>query len=122
VKLKVDHWSMTRQHKSSLLLIVDERRPMVYQLSVKRKPRRRKMGRTKARRRLEGPIHACIAKLRVANKLTQKALADILDVDKTAVSHWEMGISRPDQSRLPAVAKALGVSVDELLNGEKAAG
>lgn len=86
---------------------------------MKRKPRRRKTSRSKPRRRLDGPIHAFIAELRVAKQLTQEGLADILDLDKTAVSHWETGIARPDQSRLPAVAGALGVSVDELLNGER---
>ncbi len=88
---------------------------------MKRKLRRRKTVKSEPRRRLDGPIHARIAELRDAKNLTQEALADVLGVDKTAVCHWEKGFSRPDQSRLPAVAEALGVSVDDLLNGEKAA-
>lgn len=53
--------------------------------------------------------------------MSQESLADAVGVDKTAVSHWENGVARPDLSRLPAVAKALGVSVDVLITGEKAA-
>ena len=53
--------------------------------------------------------------------MSQEDLATAVGVDKTAVSHWETGHSRPDMSRLPAVARALGVSVDALLSGEKAA-
>lgn len=79
------------------------------------------MSRKKKRRRLNGPIHDRITKLREACDLSQEQLADAVGVDKTAVSHWENRIARPDQSRLPLVAKALGVSVDELLLGEKAA-
>jgi transcriptional regulator with XRE-family HTH domain len=52
--------------------------------------------------------------------MSQEQLASAVGVDKTAVSHWENGISRPDISRLSAVALALGVSVDELINGEAA--
>ncbi len=70
---------------------------------------------------MSGPIHARIAELRKGKGLTQEELAKEVDVDGTAISHWENGIARPDQSRLPAVAHALGVSVDELLRGEEAA-
>jgi transcriptional regulator with XRE-family HTH domain len=80
---------------------------------VKRKPA--------PRRRFDGPIHNRIEELRKKLGLSQEALADVVGVDKTAVSHWENGIARPDMSRLPAVAAALGVSVDALIRGEEAA-
>ncbi len=85
---------------------------MVYGLAVKRKKRRR---------RLSGPIHDRIEVLRKAKDLSQEDLAVAVGVDKTAVSHWENRVARPDMSRLPALAEALGVTVDELIDGERAA-
>lgn len=79
------------------------------------------MKRKPSRRRLDGPIHGRILELREKKGLTQEELAEAIGVDKTAVSHWENGIARPDMSRLPAVAAALGVSVDALIRGEEAA-
>lgn len=76
---------------------------------------------SKPRRRLDGPIHARIAALRKEKGFTQEALAKELGVDSTAVSHWEKGFSRPDLSRLIDVATALGVSVEDLIEGEVAA-
>lgn len=52
--------------------------------------------------------------------MSQESLAAKVGVDKTAVSHWETGISRPDFSRLPALAEALDTTVLELVRGEKA--
>lgn len=53
--------------------------------------------------------------------MSQEDLAREVGVDKTAVSHWENGIARPDLSHISAVATALGVSVAELISGEEAA-
>lgn len=84
--------------------------------------------RSRSRRRLNGPIHNRIATLRGALELSQQALADLVvendadleDLHFTAVSHWETGTSRPDPELLPAIAKALKVTVDELIEGETA--
>jgi transcriptional regulator with XRE-family HTH domain len=46
--------------------------------------------------------------------MSQADLAEKCSVDKSAVSHWENGISAPKGSRIPAVANALGVTIDEL--------
>lgn len=73
------------------------------------------------RRKFEGPIHGRIAELRERKSWSQEDLAAKLGVDKTAVSHWETGFARPDMGRLPAIAAALGVSVDQLIRGEEAA-
>jgi transcriptional regulator with XRE-family HTH domain len=78
---------------------------------VKRQPKRP---------RHTGPIHLRIAKLREAKNWSQEELADELGVDKTAVSHWENGISRPELSRIPDLAKALGVAEIDLVRGEPA--
>lgn len=61
------------------------------------------------------PIHANIARLRKNKKLSQSELAVLVEVDETAVSHWERGRSAPKGARLPLVADALGVTLDELL-------
>lgn len=60
-----------------------------------------------------------IAFLRKEKGLTQKQLAEILNVSDKTVSHWECDETSPDISLLPILAETLGVSVDELLKGEK---
>ena len=62
---------------------------------------------------------AFIARLRKDKGLTQSALAEKLGLSNKAVSKWENGDSMPDIATLPELAKCLGVTVDELLNGEK---
>ena len=56
-----------------------------------------------------------IKTLRENMNLTQKELADILDVSDKTISKWETSRGYPDISILPELAKALGVSVAELL-------
>lgn len=60
-----------------------------------------------------------IAKLRAELKLTQKELADRIGVTDKAVSKWETGRGFPDIGVLEILAKELGVSVTELMNGER---
>ena len=48
--------------------------------------------------------------------LTQQQLADLLNVSNKSVSRWESAGGYPDIELLPALAKALGVTVDELLS------
>ena len=60
-----------------------------------------------------------IAKLRAERSLTQKELADRIGVTDKAVSKWETGRGFPDISVLEILAKELGVSVTELMNGER---
>lgn len=61
-----------------------------------------------------------IAALRKEQHLTQRELAEKLHVTDKAVSKWERGLSYPDVALLPALAEILGVTVGELLNGERA--
>ena len=58
-----------------------------------------------------------IAALRRANGLTQKELAEKLNVSDKAVSRWERDECYPDLTMIPALAEIFGVSCDELLNG-----
>ena len=62
---------------------------------------------------------AVIRRLREAKKLTQEELANKLFVSSKAVSKWETGAGFPDISLLEPLAKALDISVIELLSGEE---
>jgi len=92
---------------------VDKSRPPVYCVLVKRK-------KTPSPRKLKGPLHARITELRLELGLNQTELARALNVDKTAVWHWENG-ARPGLASAMALAKMFNVTLDELLNDEKAA-
>ena len=61
---------------------------------------------------------AVIRKLRDSKKMTQEELAGKLYVSSKAVSKWETGQGFPDISLLEPLAKALDISVIELLSGE----
>lgn len=60
-----------------------------------------------------------MAKLRKEKKYTQRELSEFLDVSDKTVSKWENGVVAPDITILKELANILGVSVDELLYGEK---
>lgn len=51
--------------------------------------------------------------------LTQLQLAEQLGITDKAVSKWERGIAMPDASIMLALCEILGISVHELLSGEK---
>ncbi len=59
-----------------------------------------------------------IAMRRKELDLTQKQLAEKLNVTDKAVSKWETGKGAPDISLLSAIADSLKVTVVELLDGE----
>lgn len=61
---------------------------------------------------------AVIRKLREDKKMTQEELAEKVFVSSKAVSKWETGQGFPDVSLIEPLAKALGISVIELLSGE----
>ena len=61
---------------------------------------------------------AMIKRLREEKKLTQAELADKIFVTDKAISKWETGRGYPDISLVEPLAKALDVSVIELLSGE----
>lgn len=60
-----------------------------------------------------------ITELRKEKGLTQKQLADALNVTDKAVSKWERGLSFPDISMLEPIAEVLDISIMEILAGEK---
>jgi transcriptional regulator with XRE-family HTH domain len=61
-----------------------------------------------------------ISKLRKEYQMTQKDLATQLNISDKAVSKWERGLSSPDISLLLPLSEILGVTITELLNGERA--
>ena len=59
---------------------------------------------------------------RKAAKLSQEELAAQAGVSRQAVSKWELGGATPEVDKLLALAKAFGVTTDELLSGDEPAG
>lgn len=60
-----------------------------------------------------------IAKCRKGKNLTQAQLAEKLNITDRAVSKWETGKNMPDSSIMLELCEILGVTVNELLSGEK---
>lgn len=60
-----------------------------------------------------------IAQLRGERGLTQRELADRIGVTDKAVSKWENGRGFPDVAILETLSKELGVSIAELMSGER---
>lgn len=61
---------------------------------------------------------AFIAERRKAKKMTQKELAQKLNVTDKAVSKWERGIGYPEITTIPLLAELLDVSTSEIMMGE----
>lgn len=59
-----------------------------------------------------------IKKLREKSKITQKELAEMIKVSDKTVSKWETNKGLPDVGIIEDLAKALRVSVSELLTGD----
>lgn len=60
-----------------------------------------------------------IKELRKEKGMTQKELAEKINLTDKAISKWERGLSFPDITLLNSLADVFGVSVSEILNGEK---
>jgi transcriptional regulator with XRE-family HTH domain len=59
-----------------------------------------------------------ISSKRREKEMTQKELAERLNITDKAVSKWERNIALPDISTLPKLADVLGVSIEELINAK----
>lgn len=59
-----------------------------------------------------------IAEMRKRKSLTQRELAEQLNVTDKAVSKWERGLGLPDIKMIEPLAQALGVSVLDIMRGE----
>ena len=60
-----------------------------------------------------------LVQLRKQKGFTQKDLAQRLFISDKAVSKWERGLSMPDIALLPPLAETLGVTITELLSGQR---
>ncbi len=59
-----------------------------------------------------------ISSIRHEKGLTQKDLAEKLNVTDKAVSKWERDIALPDINTLPKLAEILDVTIEELINAK----
>lgn len=62
-----------------------------------------------------------IAKCRKEKKLTQSELGEKLGVTEKSISNWENGRNMPDLSLFKPLCEILGITINELLSGEKLA-
>jgi len=60
-----------------------------------------------------------ISSIRKEKSMTQKELAERLSVTDKAISRWETGKGFPDVTILKNLSEVLGVSITEIVNGEK---
>ena len=60
-----------------------------------------------------------IKSLRKERGLTQKEVAEQLNVSEKAVSKWETGRGFPEMSLLLPLCKYFGIGINELLSGER---
>lgn len=60
-----------------------------------------------------------IRKIRKEKNMTQQQLAEAIHVSVPAISKWENGHGFPDITLLAPLASSLGISVTELLDGER---
>lgn len=63
-------------------------------------------------------LAAKIKECREFQEMTQREFGDFIGVDSITISRWERGVLGPSKENLPAVAKALGTTVDALLSEE----
>lgn len=59
-----------------------------------------------------------IKEKRLERELTQKQLADKLNITDRAISKWENGKSLPDVLIMPLLCKELNITINDLLSGE----
>lgn len=59
-----------------------------------------------------------IHRLRKEQDMTQKQLADQLNISDRTISKWERGNGCPDVTLLPDLSAVLGVNIENILDGE----
>lgn len=63
----------------------------------------------------EADFKTRLKELRFERGATQKEIADLLNMSKMAVSHWEQGDCEPSIEQLKILAKFFDVTVDYLV-------
>ena len=64
-------------------------------------------------------IGSFIAEIRKQQNMTQRQLADELSISNKTVSKWERGKGLPEVSLMLPLCKILGITVNDLLTGER---
>ena len=64
-------------------------------------------------------LHENIYRLRTARNMSQGDLADALEVSRQSVSKWENNSAVPELDKLVKMAQLFGVSLDELVTGDR---
>ena len=67
-----------------------------------------------------GTMAEVIASRRKELGMTQKDLAEKLNITDKAVSKWERGVACPDTAAIPQLAQILGISIEELMTSKPA--
>ena len=67
-------------------------------------------------------IGQVIAARRRELNMTQEQLATLLHISPQAVSKWESGVGLPDLTLLPRISKALSLTPNDLMGGERRTG
>ena len=65
-----------------------------------------------------GKIGNLINALRKEKNMTQKQVADLMNISDKTISKWERGLGCPDVSLLPELSQILGVNIEEILSGK----
>jgi len=60
-----------------------------------------------------------LSELRKQKHITQAELANMLNVNQSAVSQWERNASQPRTSKLKMIADVLGVTIDDLFDEQE---
>ncbi len=55
---------------------------------------------------------------RKEKNITQRELAEMMNITDRAVSKWENGICLPDAGNMPDLCKILGITINDLFSGE----
>lgn len=59
-----------------------------------------------------------ILELRKEKNMTQKEIADAMNISDKAISKWERGLGCPDVSLLSELSQILGVNIEKILQGD----
>ncbi|MEL7635556.1 MULTISPECIES: helix-turn-helix domain-containing protein [Sporomusa] len=63
-------------------------------------------------------IGKLLYELRKEKNMTQKQLADLMNISDKTISKWERGLGCPDVSLLPELSQILGVNIEDILAGK----
>lgn len=63
-------------------------------------------------------IGKLIYKLRKEKSMTQKQVADAMNISDKTISKWERGLGCPDISLLLELSEILNINIDDILSGE----